>query len=91
MKCFRIDAGGEYFYYAAETEDQAMSDFRDDIDDDFEDAKIQEITLEQMENIKVTMEDENENPNGEITLKKFFDDECKGHTDGSFQLCGSVY
>jgi hypothetical protein len=52
---------------------------------------ITELPEDQMGAITVQMEDGNDHPSGNATLKEVFDDETKTCTCGAFELCGSVF
>lgn len=91
MKCFRIDSGGERFFWAGESSEDVLSEFRDAYDDFDDPAEIAELTDDEMAAITVTVEDENTEPNKTSTLKQLFDDETKTCIGGAFELCGSVF
>ena len=90
-KCFRIESGGERFYWAGESQEGVLAEFKD-IYDDFDDpAEIFEVSDDEMAAITVTVEDENTEPNKTLTLKQLFDDKTKTCIGGDFELCGSVF
>lgn len=91
MKCFRICSGGETFYWAGESSEDIMSEFRN-VYDEFDDspAQIVELTDDEMSVLTVRLENEHEEPDGVSTLKQVFEDETKSCIGGAFELCGSV-
>jgi hypothetical protein len=91
MKCFKVDSGGETFYWAGESLEDVLAEFKDTYDDFDDPAEITELSDEEMAAIMVTVEDENTEPNETSTLKQLFDDETKICIGGSFELCGSVF
>lgn len=90
MKCFRIDCGGEFFYWAGESSGDVLAEFRDNYDDFSDPAQIAELTDDQMAVIEVRLENEREEPDGVATLRQVFLDETKLCIGGAFELCGSV-
>lgn len=91
MKCFRIESGGERFYWAGESQEDVLAEFKDNYDDFDDPAEIFELSDDEMASITVTVEDENTEPNDTSTLKQLFDDETKTCIGGAFELCGSVF
>ena len=89
-KVFRIDEGGERFYYAAQDADQAKAEYRETWEPESEDFTIVQLSDEEMEAIKITREDE-EGDGGLTTLKALFEEECKGWTGEALYLAGSVF
>lgn len=91
MKCFKIEEGGERFWYAAETQEAAMAEHRDLFADEGSEIEIREATDEEMDRTIIIMEDEYEWPGGSATLREVFDTECSAHFGGALQLASSVY
>ena len=91
MKCFRINSGGERFYWAGESQEDVLAEFKDNYDDFDDPAEICELSDDEMASITVTIEDENTEPNETSTLKQLFDEETKTCIGGAFELCGSVF
>jgi len=91
MKCFRIESGGERFYWAGESQEGVLAEFKDNYDDFDDPAEILELSDDEMASITVTVEDENTEPNDTSTLKQLFDDKTKTCIGGDFELCGSVF
>lgn len=91
MKCFRIDSGGETFYWAGESSEDVLAEFRDAYDDFDDPAQIAELTDDEMAALTVTIEDAYEASDGKATLKQVFEDETKVCVGGAFELCGSVF
>lgn len=91
MKCFRIDSGGERFYWAGESQEDVLAEFKDNYDDFDDPAEIFELSADEMASITVTVEDENTEPNETSTLKHLFDEETKAVIGGAFEICGSVF
>jgi hypothetical protein len=91
MKCFKIESGGERFYWAGESSEDVLAEFKHAYDDFDDPAHIYELSGDEMAAITVTVEDENTDPNGTSTLKELFDDDTKTCIGGAFELCGSVF
>jgi hypothetical protein len=91
MKCFKVDSGGETFYWAGESSEGVLAEFKDAYDDFDDPDEITELSDGEMAAITVTVEDENTAPNETSTLKHLFDDETKTCIGGAFELCGSVF
>jgi hypothetical protein len=91
MKCFKIESGGERFYWAGESKEDTLAEFKDNYDDSGDPADICELSDDEMAAITVTVEDEYTEPNETSSLKKLFDDETKTCIGGAFEICGSVF
>jgi hypothetical protein len=91
MKCFRIDSGGETFYWAGETEEEAIAAFRDNYDEFADPSRVVELTDGEMALINVSLENARGIPVVAAPLKQVFEDETRAWVGGAFELCGSVY
>ena len=90
-KMFRIDEGGETFYYAAQDADQAKAEYRETWEPEGEDLTIVQLSDEEMEATEICMETQDESAGDYTTLKALFEEECKEWTGEAFYLAGSVF
>ncbi len=92
MKCFRINEGGEHFWYAAETQEAAMAEHRSTFEDEDDlGVEILEVSDAEMESSTIDTTDGDDYPDGRASLKQLFDDACKDRIDGALSLASSVY
>ena len=90
-KVFKIEEGGERFYYAAQDADQAKAEYRETWEPEGEDLTIVQLSDEEMEATEICMETQDESAGDYTTLKALFEDECKGWNGGAQYLAGSVF
>ncbi len=70
MKCFRLNSGGETFFWAGESSEEVLAEFRDAYDDSADPAEITELTDDEMARVTVQLQNEAEEPDGTATLKE---------------------
>ena len=90
-KCFQIDEGGERFWYAAETAEQALEAYKEDIADTFEGAEVCELSDEQMSLLTVMLETYDGKFDVEVPMKTSFELTCRGWDGSPLQLCSTIF